>query len=250
MRVFAIYRTYDGENAKPRLPYYSKLLAFQSFLLSWRQLPSRRLIVAINGPTMPSDLLRLYERYADEVRYIAEKGNKQTYRIALDWVGEAERDDLVYLAEDDYLYQTSAFPQLVTAAERFADVDYFTLYDHLDRYTRTDDARVGRPEFIRLAGDRHWRVVESTCSTYAARASTLKTDRAVLQLLCRTGRIRDRLGWRMTQGIGWWWWKMPKRWLISPIPSLATHMDPGREAPNVDWQAVAERVAADAGSLG
>jgi hypothetical protein len=250
MRVLAIYRTYDGENAKARLPYYSKLLAFQSFLLSWRQLPSRRLIIAINGPSMPAELLRLYERYADDVRHIAEPGNKHTYRIALDWVDEAERGDLIYLAEDDYLYQTSAFPQLVTAAERFPDVDYFTLYDHLDRYTRADDAHLGRREFIRIAGDRHWRVAESTCSTYAARASTLKRDRRVLQALCYTGRIRDRLGWRITQGIGWWWWKLPKRHLVSPMPSLATHMESEMVAPNVDWRAVADGVIADAATLG
>jgi hypothetical protein len=245
-----IYRTYDGENPRPRLPYYSKLVAFQSFLLSFRRIPSRRLIIAINSPTMPAELETLAERHADDVRFITTPGKKQSYATALDWVDEADPRDLVYLAEDDYLYLPSAFEQLVEAAERFPDVEYFTLYDHLDRYTRSDNARFGRSEFVRIAGDRHWHVVESTCSTYAGRASALARDRFLMQLLCRTGRIRDRLGWYLTQGIGPFFWKWPKRRLVSPIPSLATHMEHTAMAPHIDWEAVAARVAADAGALG
>jgi hypothetical protein len=249
MHITTIYRTYDGDNGRSRPSYFSKLTALQSFLLAWRRIPeqNRRLIICLNTPRMPPEIERLYDQYADDVRYIAAPGNTMTYRQSLRWVDEMPRDGLVYFAEDDYLYLDYCFTEMVAAANAFPDVDYFTPYDHLDRYTRRDEWRFGRPEFIRVAGQRHWRVVESTCSTYAARVSTFRGIDGLLHLgLCYTGRIRDRLAWRLVQGVGPCFWKVPKRYLMGPVPSLATHLDVRFLAPMIDWNALAASTPDDA----
>jgi hypothetical protein len=250
--ITAIYRTFDGDNKKPRPPYYSKLLAFQSFLLSWRKLEQpHRLIMSLNTPHMPPDFERLMDRYADEVRYVEAKGNASTYRAAIEWVQDMPDDSIVYMAEDDYLYLPEAFPELMDAVSAFPDVEYFTLYDHLDRYTRADDLRFGRREFIRVTNARHWKVVESTCSTYAARASVLKgVDGFAKRFFCVTGRTWDRTAWRLVQGLGpIFFWKWPKRRLVEPLPSLATHLDPPYLAPVIDWAASAAHTADQAHTL-
>jgi hypothetical protein len=246
MHITAIYRTFDGDNVKARPPYYSKLLAFQSFLLSWRKLGARRLIVAVNSPGLPAVLAPLVEAFADEVRYIERPGNAMSYKTALSWCKDIDDESIIYHAEDDYLYQPDAFQELSAAVERLPEVDYFTLYDHRDRYIRSDDMRLGRPEFVSIAGNRHWRVVESTCMTYAARARALKRDSRLHQLLSPRNLPHDRTLWRLTQGIGMFWWKLPKRTLVSPMPSLATHLESEYLAPVVDWAQVADEVAAQA----
>jgi hypothetical protein len=246
VNITAIYRTFDGDNAKPRPAFYSKLLAFQSFLLAWRRLEPlgvNRLIVAVNSPRMPASLAPLAEQYADEIRFVETPGNAQCYKTVLSWSESFDDDTIVYHAEDDYLYHPDAFTELASAVDSMPDVEYFTLYDHSDRYTRSDDVNMGRPEFVSIAGNRHWRVVESTCMTYAARVRTLKRDAHLHHLLSPRTLPHDRLLWRMTQGIGWFWWKFPKRTLVSPIPSLATHMDEPYLAPVVDWATIAEQVA-------
>jgi hypothetical protein len=249
--VTTIYRTYDGDRGLGRPPYFNKLLALQRFLLSWRRLPEsqRRLIVALNTPTMPAEFMRLFDRYADDVRYIAARGNTKTYRTSLRWIEEMPDDGLAYLAEDDYLYLPEALPELVVAADTLSDCEYFTPYDHFDRYTRRDDSRFGRRESIRVAGQRHWRTVDSTCSTYLSRVSTMRTDARIHIAVCYTGRVRDRPVWRLMQGIGPFFWKLPKRRLLGPIPSLATHLDGRYIAPLIDWAARAEQTTEEARAL-
>ncbi|HTA75202.1 MAG TPA: hypothetical protein VK733_13050 [Gemmatimonadaceae bacterium] len=245
MQITAFYRTFDGDNTKPRPPYYSKRLAFESFLQSWCRVPasSRRLVIAVDSPRLPRSVESLVESHADEVRYLGQRGNSLAYRAVLAASTELDDDGLVYHAEDDYLYHPDAFPELLAAAARLPRAHYFTLYDHRDRYTRSDDAHLGRREFIALGGNRHWRACESTCMTFAARTRTLKRDAFLHRLMTGNKFPHDRLLWRIAQGIGMFWWKVPKRVLISPMPSLATHLDPEFIAPVVDWAEVAAGVA-------
>lgn len=246
--ITTVYRTYDGDNGKPRPAYYSKRLAFESFLLSWNRIPpsERRLIVLTNTPSVPREIVPLCDRYADDVIYWPRQGNRNTFVRSLSVVENMPRDGLAYFSEDDYLYMPDAISELRVAAATMPDVEYFTLYDHLDRYTRIDDVRFGRREFFRVSGHRHWKVVESTCNTFAGRVSVVQRDAFLHGLFARVGRTRDRTAWRLVQGIGPFFWKVPKRRLVGPIPSLATHLEPGYLAPNVDWTGLAAEVTAQA----
>ena len=78
--------------------------------------------------------------------------------------------------------------------------------------------------------------------TFGARVGRLRSDAWIHRLGTVPKTPRDRTIWRCTQGEKEFFWKFPKRTLIGPIPSLATHMDPEGLSPNVDWEAIAEEV--------
>lgn len=247
MDMHAVYRIYPGENYKNRPPYYSKLLMFQSFLLAWRRVGGT-LTLLVDAEAMPDPYLPLFERYATDVRYLGGLGNSGSYVEALQRIKEVPDEDLVYLAEDDYLYTGDTFVEWMAAARDIPQADYFTFYDHPDRYTRTDDAWRPR-ERVFVGGRRHWRTVESTCMTYGARAGRLKRDAGLHRALCYGNAPRDRMIWRAAQGVGRYFWKVPKRLLIGPMPSLITHAETQTLAPLIDWEEVAQRVADEARTL-
>ena len=58
----------------------------------------------------------------------------------------------------------------------------------------------------------------------------------------REGLASDDMIWRSTQGVPPFRLKVPKRLLVSPIPSLATHVESDHLAPGREWGAVANEV--------
>lgn len=79
----------------------------------------------------------------------------------------------------------------------------------------------------------------------AAFAPLRRADFAAVRLAARPrGRPKEHLMWRWLQGQKLFAWKFPKRMLLGPVPSLATHMDTQSLAPVVDWAAVARTAAA------
>lgn len=236
--LYILYRSTGGDNRKNRPPYYSKMLCLQSFLRAFEHVRDRASVTFINDGPMPEDRLAIMEKWGKVVPFPG-LGNSPSYRRTLAMVDELPDDSLVYFAEDDYLYTEEAFVKLLAAFDSLPEIDYVTLFDHMDRYIRNDDSRRGYSR-VYVAGGLHWRTVESTCMTFGARTARLKQDAWIHRLGTVPGTPRDRIIWRCTQGEKWFFWKFPKRTLIGPIPSLATHMDPEGLAPNVDWERVAE----------
>ncbi len=217
------------------------MLCLMSFLGAFERVRDRADITFVNDGPMPDDRLAIMGQWGRIVSFPG-LGNSPSYRQALALAIAHPADSLVYFAEDDYLYTRQALEKLLAAFDELPEADYVTLFDHLDRYTRTDDARGGYSRLY-LAGGIHWRTVESTCMTFGARTGRLRSDSWIHRLGTVPKTPRDRTIWRCTQGEKEFFWKFPKRTLIGPVPSLATHMDPEGLAPNVDW----ERVAAEVG---
>lgn len=237
------YRSTGGDNKKNRPPYYSKMLCLRSFLGAFEPVRGRAEITFVNDGPMPDDRLAIMERYGKIVSFPG-LGNSPSYRETLALAVALPPDSLVYFAEDDYLYMPQALEKLLAAFDEIPAAEYVTLFDHMDRYTRSDDSRRGYSRLY-LAGGLHWRTVESTCMTFGARVRTLQSDAWIHRLGTVPKTPRDRTIWRCTQGEKEFFWKFPKRTLVGPIPSLATHMDPEGLAPNVDWEAVAREVMED-----
>ncbi|MDB5035483.1 MAG: hypothetical protein JWQ98_2724 [Chlorobi bacterium] len=237
------YRSTGGDNKKNRPPYYSKMLCLRSFLRAFTEAGSRASVTFINDGPMPDDRLEIMETIGDIVSYPG-LGNSPSYRKTLDLALAKPPDSLIYFAEDDYLYTSPAFVKLLAAFDELPRVDYVTLFDHRDRYTRTDDSRRGYSRVF-VAGGHHWRTVESTCMTFGARAHRLRSDAWIQRLGTVPNTPRDRVIWRCTQGEKEFFWKFPKRTLVGPVPSLAAHMDPEGLPPNIDWERVAGDVEMD-----
>lgn len=239
MRRLAVYYRSTGPDRFPRRPpYFDKLGCLRSFLLSVRHVKDRLSVTFVNDGPVPDDRAAVMANWGRVVQ-LAGIGNSPSFRETVRLALEQPDGTTAYFAEDDYLYVEPAFTRFLEVLDEAPWADYVTLFDHLDRYTRNADAR-GRPSReVDLAGQ-HWRTVESTCMTFGARVGKLRADRSIVRL-CTIPRRRpkDHIMWQMLQGIGPFAWKVPKRTLVGPVPSLATHCDAAGLAPLVDWAGIA-----------
>lgn len=236
-----IYRSSGGTNLKNRPEFFDKSVALGSFLRAVEGVDTPRRVLFLNDGPIPEDRARLM-RGAGRVVELSGLGNSGSYlRAVTEATAPGLADtDLAYLSEDDYLYLPAAFRDLVTAAEAITEASYFTLYDHRDRYTRTDDADGGRARVF-LAGAHHWRTVESTCMSYGVRVWALRGDARIHAWASRGVIPEDRAMWRRIQRLGVrGLLRRGRHRLVSPIPTLATHLETEYLAPGVDWRAVAE----------
>ncbi|MDQ4091405.1 MAG: hypothetical protein M3163_14055 [Actinomycetota bacterium] len=239
-----LYRAAPGGNRKTRPPWFSKWVCLGSFLRAVDELPDGAvdLTFMCDGPLDPV-VVAAMNRYG-KVEVLNRLGNSKSYLHAVQSVTEATLPDEsgVYLVEDDYLHLPDALSGLSAVLAEASAGTYLTLYDHPDRYTRTDDLPP-RGRGVELLGGRHWRRVESTNMTFATTVGTLRRDRRMHWASARfTGYPHDRALWRTVQGLGW---RRPARWafgrrvLLGALPALATHCDDGMLAPTIDWHEVA-----------
>jgi hypothetical protein len=207
-----LHRSYAGDGVKPRPPYYGKLLALASLLRAADAVAVRPELVFLNDGPMPADRLRVMEAHG-EVRPVRRGGSDaRSYREML--ADEAARpgdgEDLVWLAEDDYLYTGDAFVRLLAGAERLPQADYLMLYGSV----ALDVARSAGRDHVRLpqggsdapaaevvdVDGTAWFRIASTTSTFGLRRRALREDVRLLRLGARTGGAWDDASCLLVQG--------------------------------------------------
>lgn len=207
-----LYRSYASVGTKPRPPYFSKLLALASLLRAADALAVRPELVFLNDGPMPADRLRVMEAHG-EVRSVRRGGSdSRSYREML--AAEADRPgddtDLIWLAEDDYLYVRDGLVQLVAGAAGLPAVDYFMIYGSF----AVDVARTrGRAMAVLPQGGTdhpdaqvtevdgtRWFRIASTTSTFGLRRRALRGDLRLLRFGALTGGAWDDSSCRMVQG--------------------------------------------------
>jgi hypothetical protein len=207
--LHVIYRSYGGENAKGRPTFYSKIVALVSLVRAVAELDVAGDIVFLNDGPIPAERLAVMKR-SGEVLARSQMGMKGSMRAAL--ALPAERgwadDDLVWLAEDDYLYVPSAIAGLAEAAVVFPDASYFGLYASIGHRppeggTQPDYAPVpsawrdGEPVLVR---GHPWRRALSTTSTFGARVGPLEEDRRMMRAAMWVGGAWDHTTCLIYQG--------------------------------------------------
>lgn len=239
-----IYRAAPGGNRKTRPPWFTKWLCLGSFLRAVEEMaPDGVDITFVCDGLLPPEVAATMTRYG-KVQVLDGLGNSRSYLHALELATDPSRSgrDCIYFVEDDYLHLPGALSTLAAALADAQPGSYFTLYDHPDRYARTDDLR-SRGRAAELLGGRHWLRVESTNMTFATTVETLRRDRPMHWAFARfTGYPHDRAMWRTVQGLAMRWpvrWAFGRRSLLGAVPTLATHCDDGMVAPTVDWDEVA-----------
>lgn len=223
-----IYRSYGGENAKGRPAYYSKALAIASMLRAAEELGSAAQIVFLNDGPIPAELSKIMER-SGEIDQRSQLGMKGSLRAALALPHERgwSDDDLVWLAEDDYLYQPYAFTHLRAAAAAFPDAGYFALYavigDRLPNGQPSDDKHVpvgcakipaGWHDTDPVSVLGHpWRRALSTTSTFGARVAALEQERLLMYATMWSGAPWDYTMCLLYQGFQPYALSQTPRWL-------------------------------------
>jgi hypothetical protein len=240
--LWVLYRASPVGNRKSRPPFFTKWVCLLSLLRAAEEAQVDRLTFACDG-SLPPDVVQYMKERGDVVDF-GGIGNARSYvataRLSAD---SDERDEaLAYLCEDDYLHLPQALVRLREVALVAEPGTYVTLYDHPDRYRRRDD-RLPRSRPL-LTGGQHWKGVESTNMTYGVDLGTLRRDLLVHRLVSAGRYPRDRMLWRILQGLG------PveaaaarvrgRRRLYAPVPTLASHIEEEMLAPGQQWEKIAE----------
>lgn len=173
--------------------------------------------------------------------------------------------EIVYFADDDYVYLPGQFHLAVDFLKQNADADFLALYDHPDLYT-TDLHNL--PNETREFAGRQWSTCISTTHTFLARRAslieirqlyldiyksfkkTITPDLAMWMALTKKRVFNPVkfLRWSVTNRywaasifLAWFYcWRQivfGRRYTLwIPRPSLANHMDAKLPAPSIDWQ--------------
>ena len=261
------YRIYPRVSGKPIFGFTDKLalvrLNLKSFKSALGGLKVKIWMILDNCPPSYQELAtQLFA--GTEVTFIGlgGEGNEATFARQIELPANQPAAELVYFAEDDYLYLPSSIEQTVAFMRRHVGVEFATLYDHADNYTKY----IHQTRGAEIAEDGHrWRTVASTCLTFMARKSALVETSRVFQTF---GHKNSDLGvwlaltkfravnpWSFIRSLSdglfiacshllaWrhaWrqllWGKRRSLW--APKPSLATHMELSGLAPGVDWEKI------------
>ena len=203
--LHVIYRSFGGENRKTRPAYYSKQLALVSFLRALAKVNEAHEIIYVNDGSIPADRFEIMS-HTGEIVARENRGLSGSLRDALEIAVNRNWDagDLVWFAEDDYLYAPDAFAGLTEALCRLSDADYFALYATIGRRPPYDappfsDEQLGcNIEAARWRGSEPvmvqghpWRIALSTTSTFGGRVAAVREDRFLMELAIRSGGAFD-----------------------------------------------------------
>lgn len=142
-------------------------------------------------------------------------------------------DNIVYFAEDDYIYIKNA-PKIIE--EGLTISDYSSGYDHPDKYVNYSDggpnpyiSNGGEETCVMITNNRHWKLTNSCCMTFACKVKTIKEDLYIFEKYCKTNHPEDfHIFVELT--------KNKNRKLVSCIPSVSTHGETEWLAKFVDWE--------------
>jgi hypothetical protein len=220
-----------------------------------------KLWVLLDG--CPEEYASIFRKYFDDKDLVllpfSGVGNQATFGKQIDILLQQEESELVYLAEDDYVYLPKQFPWMVDFLRDHEDVHFVTPYDHPDCY-RLEIHR--HPKWLRVHAGHHWRTAASTCLTFLTRRETLRQQKFAFKTYCRRnydfslwlsltkkslfnpirflGLARRERHFAKVIAKAWLYgWpqiifgKQIKLW--APIPGIATHLDAHGLSPAIDW---------------
>jgi hypothetical protein len=264
--VAVAYRIYP-QVAKPALglPFSdNKLRLSEICLRSFKQsLGSLRAKIWVLLDQCPHEYVDLFLKYFSQQDLVLIPlpgiGNQATFKKQIDILLQQTDSDLVYFAEDDYVYLPNQFRMMLEFLLAYEDVDFISPYDHLDCYNR----EIHRfPKWVRVQGNHHWRTAASTCLTFLTRKRTLKRKRYIFRTYPWRNHdcslwlsltklslfdpvaflrlaVREPLFAKMIAKAWLYGWpqiffgKRMKLWV--PVPALATHLDIDALSPSIDW---------------
>jgi hypothetical protein len=239
--MICFYRISDNGYQKVKFPKATKKNCLLNFLTEWSVSEVRVLV----DRCIPATRQFLHE-YADltslHVEDIDGGSSAQSFRIAYEKALELDDTEVVYLIEDDYWHLNSSRSMLLEAIER---AEYVTLYDAPDKYVPASQG--GNPYIdedgadetkVILTQSRHWRLTNSTTCTFAARVGTLREDYEVWKQFCfATPDQKHPHDFQCFLEL-----RSRGRSLVSPIPTLSTHVEPNWAAPLVNWDVAMETI--------
>src|SRR5690242_374328 len=175
------YRIYPGVSRDPIFGFKEKLplarLNLETFRESLGDLKIRLRVLLDNCPPAYAELFKeIFPNTPMELILLGGEGNGATFRRQVDILSKQTDADLVYFAEDDYLYLPRSIERTVNFMRRHSEADFASPYDHADfdsKYVHQFRGKeIGE-------GNCRWRTVTSTCLTFMARREAVIESAAV-----------------------------------------------------------------------
>lgn len=226
-----ILRATSNEAGKFRPDWFSYEACFRTL---YSQVPGGGLTVFFDGTpeTVPE-----YISKTGVTTVYCENGGSETksFRSLIKYLQEQKYpdDEIVYIVEDDYLHRPGALKILQEVFDS-TNVDYATLYDHMDKYFPGyfEKFAYGFKTVLVPTKSCHWRTTPSTTNTFAARYKTLMEDFEVqLKFSPEDEKVsRDHLKFHALWEKG--------RSLLSSIPGFSTHVENELLSPCFEWESL------------
>jgi len=215
----------NSANKKNRPEWFDKEKIFQSLMNSIEDDERINVTILFDG-----DVSTHFLKNEKRCKIVEKKGGNdgQSFLNLLEYTKAQNYSDgdIIYFVEDDYFHRAGWQDVLIDGFEHLS-CDYFTLYDHNDKYTYT--AYETLQSSIYPTKYCHWRTCPSTTNTYAMLASTFRKHYQHHVDYCDLSRGYTRDHDKFLN-----LWKIGSN-LVSSIPGYSTHCENEYMSPVVDW---------------
>jgi hypothetical protein len=260
------YRIYPGVSRDPIFGFKDKLALTRLNLETFREgignLKIKLWVLLDKCPPAYAELVKsIFPETSMELIPLDGEGNGATFIRQVEILSAQTAADLVFFAEDDYLYLPRSLERTIDFMRHHPEADFVTPYDHADFHSKFVH-RFRGPEIFE-DGCR-WRTVASTCLTFMARRAVVVESAAVFRTYNKNSdlaiwmaltkkRVCNPWSWIRSFGDGLYFpashllawryaWRQilfgKRRTLWSPAPALITHMENSGLAPGVDWNKI------------
>ncbi len=164
-----------------------------------------------------------------DINSISEKNNGKSLEYCYN-IAENCKEDLIYFCEDDYVHINNSIKFILNAYEyKIVGTDKFAIHptDYPDRYININKS------YIFLSDDCHWRSISGTTGTFFIPTDIFKKYKEYFykfsnpKVQCEGYSINNV------------WKEVP---LLSPIPSLAAHLNKNTLPKIIDWEKIIREV--------
>jgi hypothetical protein len=178
-----------------------------------------------DGPCGPLfDILKNNNVLIDKINYC---DNDKSLRYNLNYAKNIVKTDILYFLEDDYYHTIDALETLIEGFNISASINkenVITLYDAMDRYTRSDDIDYHKT-LIKLGSTRYWRTAESTTCTWAI-SQDLYNSKVYNEAIKFGLNDRELFRYLRSQNIV----------LFTPMVGASTHCHEPFVSPFINWE--------------
>ena len=185
--------------------------------------------VFVDGSPKDNWILKYQDRI-NLIEFASCGGGAPLIKRIYDFIREQKwsKSDIIYILENDYLHVPHWPEHILAAVQTFGSDNYYSLYDHPDKYIERDYAELSSR--ILLSKDNlHWRTTPSTCFSFVTTRRLLEKDADIFLL----PDMRDHLLFTML-------FCAKGRKLFSPMPSLSTHCMEKWLSPGIDWETLSQ----------
>ena len=226
------YRICDQGYQKTKPEYVTKENCLRNAL---REFPMDKVDWVVFADNICDETYKMICKYIpqNQIKRVSVGHGAGTFRMVYEEAIKNSPNDLVYFLEDDYLHLSGSYDVLIESA-RCNFVDYFTLYDHPDKYG------VDSPNpFVRSEGEKsivywcnnhHWKRTNSTTMTFAAFVDVLIRDQKTFWRWTESNHPYD---FNLFTEL-----KLSGKYLISALPGMSTHGETACLGLGVNWEDV------------